>query len=163
MNEVYFMCRTCKTYHDAGYRWCYVHLEKTGIVTKGERVSVDDVFQVTEYWDCGDLTDENSLRFQDQLRQIAEFLEKHKAHEITYNEDQSFMWKEGQYDWMDEEEDPEKADLSPRYFVERLGITQWQDVVEYLNCKVLETRPFWFVFDDERTDAKHKFEELTKR
>lgn len=160
MNEVYFMCQTCKMYHGAGYRWCYSHLEKAGIVTKGKRISVDEVFRTAEYWDWGELTDENSLRLRDQLRQVAEFLEKHKTHEIIYNEDQSFMWKQGQYDWMDEEEDAGKADLSPRYFVERLGMTQWQDVVEYLNRKVYESRPFWFVFDDEMPDARRKFEEL---
>ena len=81
---------------------------------------------------------------------------------IIYNEDQSFKWKEGQYDGMDEEEYPEKADLSPRYFVERLKITQWQDVIEYLNHTEYYSRPFWFVFEDETEDARLKFEELIK-
>jgi hypothetical protein len=45
-----FACLDCKQYIDAGYRWCYTHLERPGIVAPGERFDVDRVLAAAEYW-----------------------------------------------------------------------------------------------------------------
>jgi len=50
MNDVYFACRTCKRFVDAGYRWAYATLELSNVVQHGQQLEVDAVFSATEYW-----------------------------------------------------------------------------------------------------------------
>src|SRR5439155_8182836 len=45
-----FACLDCKQYINAGYRWCYTHLERPGIVTVGELLDVEKVLARADYW-----------------------------------------------------------------------------------------------------------------
>ena len=80
MNDVYFYCGTCKTYTDAGYRWCYWTLEEPSIVQKRQAVAVDRVMAASDYW--------KGATEADWLRQVLgfvkQFLEAHKAHDLRY-------------------------------------------------------------------------------
>src|SRR5689334_15711781 len=84
MNDLYFACRTCKNYHDAGYRWCYWTLGHPGMVQRGQLVNLNAVWNASEYW--------SGISESDWLRQllpkVRTFLEHHQAHEVMYGEGQ---------------------------------------------------------------------------
>lgn len=164
MNEVYFVCFTCKTYHDAGYRWCSAHLEYPGIVRCSEPVFVEAVFDADEYWKGVELQEEQAQWLHDALPSIKKFLEKHRNHNLSYEVAENFLWNDEELDWMDEE-DAEYPDMSPRFFVERLDYIDWQRVVEYVEKveKTIGLEPDWWFEPTKREKAKRKFEELARR
>lgn len=171
MNELYFACRTCKNYIDAGYRWCYAHLERPGIVQKGQPISVEAVLQAEEYWHIPERQDDHAEWLRRDLPKIKAFLEKHRNHEIIYGED-DFLWgddgDEWDFDWLHEEENSDYAIKSPRYFVERLGFTDWKQVIAYCEESGEDEiyqirRPHWWGHKDDEFAAKRKFEELVQQ
>ena len=74
------------------------------------------------------------------------------------------------FDWMDEEEDLTRADLSPRLFVERLGYTRWEQVIKHIEEEI-EKRGFestyWWDNDlngpVNRVTAQQCFEDLVQQ
>lgn len=120
MNDVFFTCHTCRTYIDAGYRWAYWNLEHSGIVQKGTPISISSVLSAHEYWDGEELKEEYSTWLNQLLPLVKDFLIRHEAHQLFYEEAQNFLWSQDEFDWMDENQ-LERADLSPRLFAERMG------------------------------------------
>lgn len=157
----FFVCLTCKTYHNAGDRWCWWNLERPGVVRNGEPVDVEAVFRNQEYWNGAALAEEHMQSQRHDLPKIKRFLEKHRAHDVLfYSGSSDFLrYDETFFDWMDEEES-EFADLSPRYWVERLGFTTWQQVIECMTERSGGLAETWWYRDLSREAAKWKFEKL---
>ncbi len=115
MNNVYFACRMCKTFQDAGYRWCYWTLEHPGIVERGKPVAVSAVLSATEYWQ--DAQEETWL--QELLPTVRVFLERHGTHELMYGDGEDIglipLIEDDHHflDWMNEDEGS-TSDLVPR-------------------------------------------------
>lgn len=162
MNDVYFACRTCKTYHDCGYRWCYWTLEEVGIVERGKPVDLGAVLNASEYWNGA----ETEAWLRKLLPKVRFFLDKHKDHDLIYGEDYHIGFmpvtdRDWDYlDWMNEDQTP-SFDLKPRDFVEKLGFRDWKQVTEYVTT--LERKPTWWHFPADRVRAKKKFEYLSAR
>lgn len=163
MNCVYFACLTCKNYIDAGGKWCSHHLEHPGIIIRTELISVDSVLQADDYWNGVTLEDENLKWIRRELPQIQSFLEAHRAHKIIYAEASGFLWNNEESDWMDEEVESEYVDKSPRYYVERLGLTEWCEVEAEVGRNGEASAPFWWHQQPKHQQAKQKFESLVKR
>jgi hypothetical protein len=159
MNDVYFACRTCKTYQESGYRWCYWTLEKPGIVEPGRPVQVDAVLNASEYWQGA----EHETWLRDLLPKVHSFLSKHRYHDLTYGDGEHIGTEpmhehDWDYlDWMNEDETP-PFDLRPRDFVEKLRFSDWQQVKHYVST--LEQKPIWWYEPADRVRAKKKFESL---
>ena len=157
MNIVYFVCRTCKTYQDAGYRWCAWTLEHPGIIERGKPVDVSAVLSATEYWQG----EQEEPWLQRLLPRVKAFLERHGIHDLVYGEaeDVGLLSTTGDdfdfLDWMDEEDEDDYVDLIPRYFIERLGYKDWQQVTEHM--AQLEHKPWWWYDNELRDKAKEKF------
>jgi hypothetical protein len=158
VNDVYFACRTCKTYQDAGYRWGASTLERSGIVERGKPVEVSAVLNATEYWRGS----QKAAWLDDLLPKVREFLDRHRSHELIYgtgediglvpmdDDDAHFL------DWMNETDD--KFELLPRAFIEKLGYDNWDQVIEHVSR--LEHKPWWWHHSELRQKAQEKFASL---
>ncbi|HEX8228899.1 MAG TPA: hypothetical protein VF826_06255 [Chloroflexia bacterium] len=159
MNDVYFACRTCKTYQESGYRWCYATLEEPGIDERGGPLHVDAVLNTTEYWHGA----EKEEWLRELLPKVRSFLSKHRYHDLTYGDgDEIGITPTHEHDWdyldwMNEDETP-SFDLKPRDFVQKLGLRDWQHVKNYVSN--LEQKPVWWYESADRVRAKKKFESL---
>src|SRR5581483_11094800 len=87
MNDLYFACRSCKHFVDAGYRWAYWNLERVGVVQRGQKVNIDAIFAATEYWD-GAATVASLDRV---LTHARAFLRDHQAHDLIFGEEEDFI------------------------------------------------------------------------
>lgn len=162
MNDVYFICLTCKNYHDAGYRWCYVHLERPGIISRNQAVNVEAVFGATEYWQAEQRPEEEFWWLRRDLPSIRRFLETHRNHDLIYGEAESYLWSEDKLDWMDEGV-IEIADRTLRFYIERLGFTKWEQVEDHIKQDDSGLDPMWYLFDvPEGKTIQQKFEELVR-
>jgi len=159
VNDVYFACRTCKIYQDAGYRWCYWTLEHPAIVERGTSVAVTAVLNASEYWRGA----QDELWLRELLPEVRTFLEQHYTHDLTYGDGEDIGIvpvtddEYGFLDWMNQDEN-ETIDLVPRYFVERLGYDSWQQVTA--NIVQLEDKPWWWFVPELRYKAREKFVSL---
>lgn len=136
MNDRYFACRTCKTFLDAGYRWCYWELEHPGIIQLGERVDVDRVLSHAPYWDAPADSPSDWLS-KEVLPSVRQFFADHAGHDIVYwqiddlPDDKPLNWL-----WIGADPLP-----TARYFVEVLRLKRWQDVEQWLDSS--EFRDWW--------------------
>jgi hypothetical protein len=150
MNDAYFSCETCKVYLDAGHRWCWWTLEKPGVVSREIPVDVSAVLARKEYW-AGEA--ENAW-LAERLPKVHRFLEAHALHRVEYGDRERVFENNGYLSWLCEDED----ELLPRYFVERLGYTQWEQVRSHLER--LQHPPWWSLDEESREAARVKFQEL---
>ena len=165
MNNVYFACRTCKIFVDAGYRWCYWALEEPGVVEPGKPVNVGAVLNASQYWHGA----QEAAWLQELLPKVRAFLERHGAHDLIYgdsedigtvpmsDDDYSFL------DWLDETDDDASDlvpdfDVLPRFYVEKLGYRDWKQVTDHIAR--LELKPWWWHYPELRQKAKEKFYSL---
>ncbi|MBD2020536.1 hypothetical protein H6F43_10085 [Leptolyngbya sp. FACHB-36] len=130
MNDLYFACKNCKVFVDAGYRWAYWTLEQPGIVKRKEVIVAEVVLSAEEYWNP-DLGEGSNWLYKGVLLSVREFLAIHREHEIIFGEyedfiswdDESFLeWKQLGY----------LLTSLPRYFVEELKFKSWDEVCEYI-------------------------------
>ena len=160
MNNVYFACRECKTYTDAGYRWAYCQLEKPGIALPGAVVDVDRLLSADSYWKPE--PNEHNSRLALVLSHAMHFISSHKAHRIVYGDMEEIIGADAdeheQFAWMDEYPKHD-TDLKPRNFVEQLGMRTWGEVTAYLASR--PEKPWWYQLASERVVARRKFDELT--
>lgn len=159
MNNVYFACRACKAYVDAGYRWCYWHLEEPGIVVPGQTISLKAVLEAEEYWQPGE--DACSAWLRRLLPEIGLFLRQHGGHDVLYGEDDQFIdYEQDDYlDWINVA--GFVVDLLPRYFAERLGHKTWADVREYISK--LDRPPWWYDHPVAGAKAQAAFERSAQK
>jgi hypothetical protein len=154
VNNIYFACRNCRVFVDAGYRHAYWTLEEPGIVARTTGVDVETVIATEPYWQA-----DGAEWLIKLLPAVRQFVEAHREHEVWFGDAQEFgitpMFK-GDYrlfEWlMDAGFVYEEL---PRYYVERLGLRRWDQVVEHISTS--ENRPWWWL-DEEYTDAaREKF------
>lgn len=141
MNNLFFACEHCKEYIDAGYRWAYFTLVRSGHVDRDERVDSDRVLQTEQYWNPP--IDEQSQWLHQLLPEVKRFLIKHQNHTIQFGDFIDLFDNDDGFDWLDLS--PDIPELSPRYFIEVLEIYSWEDVIEYI--QQMPRQPWWFYAD----------------
>ena len=160
MNFLYFACLDCKTYIDAGYRWAFWELENTGVVRRGQEVSVEAVLAADGYWNPPK-GDASRWLYEVVFPPLTGFLKDHKRHRIIFGELDDFAPLADDFDWM------QIGYLlleTPRYFVEVLGFKWWDQVCTYLEQRKPHV-PWWEMSwgdDPPREKAKKKFEQLLR-
>lgn len=174
-----FACLGCKQYIDAGYRWCYTHLERPGILIPGERVDVEKVLAAAEYWStsaAGQSTSawlnslpphlqafvqtsplvQTSTEWLDKLRpQIHAFLLLHRQHDLRFGEAANEHFYSGTdfLEW-DDVEAGEPSDVSVQSLYAK-GCREWADVEAYMQSR---RAPVWWWSQPEiMEDAKRRF------
>jgi hypothetical protein len=158
MNNLYFACMDCKVYLDAGYLWAYWSLEEPGVVRRGRHVSVESVLSAKEYWSPSK-TESADWLYEKVLPSVGDFLERHKDHPVIYGQMADFLQLDGEgfLDWLQLGFMPQ---LSPRYFIEYLGMKTWDEVCSFIACQ--ESAPWWWMleWDNLHDKARRKFQEL---
>src|SRR5215831_11585597 len=161
MNNLYFACRDCKIYIDAGYRWAYWELEAAGVVARGKPVDIQAVLGAESYWNPP--KDENSGWLYGQVfPSLREFFQAHKSHQLVIGELDHFAPLTDDFDWM---QVGYCLMPTPRYLVEVLGLKSWDEVHAY----IVERKPPLWWWEDHWGDpsthekAKQKFEELFRQ
>ena len=126
MTDLYFACPECKAYVDAGYRWCYLELQRPGIVRLGEIVDVERVRAHQPYWSPPP-GEGSAWLYNEVFPSGREFFTRHREHGITFCEDNDLSddvflhWLQLGY----------CRSPSPRYFAEVLGLTSWDQVLDW--------------------------------
>ena len=116
MNCVYLICRDCKTYIDAGYRWAYWSLEEPQIVRPGEQFSANAVLNATTYW----AVPGGGWPTLAHLALVRQFLLSHASHHLTYGDTETFLPDDDDdaiLDWMEVGSNPKP---SVRGFAQRI-------------------------------------------
>jgi hypothetical protein len=160
-----FACLDCKQYIDAGYRWCYTHLEHPGIVFTGKHVDVERVLATAEYWSTSaagqtTLAWLNSLPphfhafvqssplvrtstewLEKLLPQVHAFLLLHKEHDLRFGETANEHFYSGTdfLEW-DDVEAGEPSDISVQNLYAK-GCREWADVEAYMQSR---RAPVWW-------------------
>ncbi len=139
MNDLFLICEDCKIYIDVGYRWAYWTLEKTGIVSKNEKVNPQKIFQAKEYWNPEEKGSDWLL--DEVLPSINKFLRDHENHSILYGEFDDFIkvYDETIFEWKNIGYNPDEL---PRLWVEDLGLKNWNEVINRLS-KPTDQPWFW--------------------
>lgn len=163
MNNLFFACRDCRIYVDAGYRWAYWQLEDSGFVKRGGPVNVESVLAAQSYWNPP--RDEGARWLYDAVfPSVRQFLLDHKGHWITFGEEDEFATIESDdyFEWM---QIGYGAVASPRYLAETLGLNSWEEVREYVEKQKIP--PAWWevtwTVPSPHERAKRKFEELVRQ
>jgi len=155
MVNTYFACTNCKVYIDAGYRWASWSL---GIVKRGKPVLVESVLSAADYRTPAKTGSARWL-YREVLPPVRRFLEEHKPHRIVFGNTADFLLPDGDgvLEWMQEGFLPL---LLPRYFVERLGFTSWDQVASFMSRQ--DNTPWWWLleWDGLHEKARQKFQEL---
>ena len=159
MNDIFFACRDCKVFADAGYRWAYHELVKSGIVSEGKTVDVAAVIDAHGYWNPPDEPDSEWL-IAGVLPLVERFFESHRDHNILFGDNQTITGNELGLDWLDVGYLPQ---YGPRYFAETLKITTWPDVCDFVATS--DRKPWWWQehHDNIHDSARVMFQQLVDR
>ena len=182
MTSRQFACLDCKQYIDAGYRWCYAHLERPGIVFPGEHVDVDRVLATAEYWSTSaasqttsvwlnslpphlhafvqssPLVQTSSEWLEKLLPQVHAFLLLHGKHDLRFGETANEHFYSGTdfLEW-DDVEAGEPSDISVQSLYAK-GCREWADVEVYMQSR---RAPVWWWGQPEiLDDAQRRFAAL---
>jgi hypothetical protein len=159
MNNVYFACQTCKSYLDAGYRWCYWTLEHPGHVSQGHLIDVARILAVPEYWH-GTATEVGLPAPTKQA--IRAFLVRHQAHELLYGEDEAFLhYPHYTFLYWINEDETNRTDVSVRTCIERFHLTTWEAVTHHVEQGIID--PWWWEVNDIRQYAQQAFVALLEQ
>ena len=165
MTSRQFACLDCKQYINAGYRWCYTHLERTGIVIPGEILDAERVLATAEYWAISAAGQTTStwldslppqlnafLKTSPLVQTSTEWLEKllpevhtflllHRNHELRFGEAANEHFYSGTdfLEW-DDAEAGEPFDISVQSLCTR-GCREWVDVELYMKSR---RSPVWW-------------------
>lgn len=154
MNNVYFACLDCKIMCEAGYRWAYWELDHPGIVTKGERIDLQQVLAATAYWNPGGRAND---WLTETLSHARSFIEKHQSHALAYGEWESFHEADASaFDWLDES--LTAPDRTPRFYFEKYGVRSWEE----LTRRASADQTWWWDFPKLRMEAKDWLEARLK-
>jgi hypothetical protein len=128
MNHMYFFCFDCKEYIEALYRWGSSNLVRNGEVEYGAPLDIEYVLGHTRFWDPP--TDPDYDWIRRELPEVRSFLHRHFDHLVRYG-DMDVMENaednEG-LDWLEVGKDPT---ATPRYLVDVVGLTTWEQVEEF--------------------------------
>ena len=136
LNEVYFACRQCKDYIDAGYRWAVTVLFPGQWDRFPLTIDVDAVLAHHAYW-SGE-SEHPSLAAT--LPAARRFIEAHREHALVFGDSESFMSIDGdnydELEWLDVGSLTQPVltmCFEPRYFVQHpaLRYRAWSQVEEY--------------------------------
>jgi len=158
MNNQYFACRDCKTCIDAGYRWAWWALVEAGIVVPSQEISVTEVLNYDKYWNGA----KETPWLAESLPYVNKFLNQHKTHNVTYGIDENFQDTNNEFsclDWVYEEKPEDAIHASPPYFLYRLNLLAWADVVEAVESSQVAA-PWWWELSDFRLEARRRFDQL---
>ena len=163
MNNLFFACRDCKTYIDAGYRWVHWQLEEPRILDRVSSVNVQSVLAAPNYWNPP--KDEGSRwLYEEVLPAVRQFLLDHLSHHVAFGEEEEFapIQSDDYFDWM---QVGYLATPTPRYLVEILGLNSWEEVGEFVEGQRIPPAWWGVTWPDPSLHerAKHKFEELVRR
>ena len=156
MNTLYFACRSCRVYIDAGYRHAYWELQDTGIVGRSSDVNVSSVLDAHDYWNV----DADWLR--ELLPAVRRFLEQHADHRVRFGDIEDIpipSIEDGQFEWLMEA--GFVLEELPRYYVERLEFRTWDQVAEHVERS--KRGPSWWNDEDERMEAQRLFTSLVAK
>ena len=164
MNELFFACRHCKTYIVCGGRWAYWELEHTDIVSRDNTVDAQAVLNAEKFWNPPKNEDSRWL-YEGVFPPLRSFLKDHARHEIVFGEQEDFapINSNNYFDWM---QVGYLLDPTPRYLVEILGFTSWEQVRKYMEEQKL-TPAWWELTWDNHPSlherARRRFEELVSQ
>jgi len=115
MNNLYFICPSCKVFIDAGYRWAYWTLEDAGVVARDQTVDPQKVFAAEEYWNP-EKDDISKWLYDEVFPSVRAFLEEHGSHDVVFDEHDRFR-DEGGVNWFLEWiQEGFLSDPLPRFF-----------------------------------------------
>ncbi|MFZ5986766.1 MAG: hypothetical protein ACOYWZ_06545 [Bacillota bacterium] len=158
MNNVYFKCKDCMEYIDAGYRWSYCLLVQTGIIEDESEINVQKVLDYKPYWD-GMLEGEWLANL---LPKVEMFLNKHKSHKVLYTELDSLYDNNEWLELLAICDKDNYTEITPRYFAETMGYEKWEQVIEHISK--MDASPVWFDdYENMKERAKNKFDYFVKR
>lgn len=160
VNERYFVCRDCKMYIDAGYRWCYWELEHSGIVERGETVNMDAVLGHETFWNPVKDSQSDWL-YNDVFPAIRAFFDEHRGHDVRYWEENDLP-DDAELHWL---QLGRVSDPSARYLTEVLGLVRWEEVLawkEQSDILARSWRTLWDV-DGRREMFRQAFEHYASR
>jgi hypothetical protein len=151
MNNIYFACRQCRVYVDAGYRHAYWELEEPKIVSRSSVVDAAAVLGARAYWDVR----------EDWLAQllpaVRRFLDVHGKHGVRLGDSEElglpYRDSEEWFDWLTEA--GFVVEELPRYYAERLGFRTWEEVTTHVQSS--KWPPSWWADEDQREAARRKF------
>jgi hypothetical protein len=159
MTFLYFACTECKVFIEIGRRWAARSLDAGGVVKGGEQISVEAILAAEQYWNPPKAENSGWL-YNDVLPAVRSFLEKHNAHRIIFglqeeavakNDDEMFEWMQVGH----------LLQPLPRYYVEVLGFTSWDQVVDQIAQDGRD--PWWMTeWDEWPKKARNKFEECVR-
>lgn len=153
MNIIYFACSACRVYVDAGYRHAYVALEEPGIVNREDRVDPKAVLEADEYWDA------DAEWLMQLLPAVRRFLREHGEHGVRFGDSEEVALPSRDADALDWlMEAGFVLEESPRYWVERLGLSTWEEVVAHVDRS--RFKPDWWADDAVRQAGRRKFTDL---
>jgi hypothetical protein len=156
MTFLYFACTECKIFIEIGSHWAAWSLDANGVTKRGEQISVEAVLSAEQYWNPP--KEENSdWLYNEVLPSVQTFLENHKEHQIVFGTQDEVIARtdDEMFDWM---EVGHLLQPLPRYYVEVLGFTSWEQVLDRIAQENKE--PWWMTdWDDWPKKAKKKFEE----
>ncbi|HEY7116772.1 MAG TPA: hypothetical protein VH475_09310 [Tepidisphaeraceae bacterium] len=143
MEPRYFACINCRVYVHA-LVWCYIKLEHPGVVRPGDVIDVDGILSDENLWHSHALPDERAVR---------KFLEAHKRHRVLFWSN-AHLPNDLRLNWLTFD-DP---DSSPRFYVEVLKMTDWDNVVRW--WEALGRR---WASDEQRDEFRRAFEDHLDR
>ena len=139
MNNFFFACFDCKMYLDAGGRWAHYCLLKKAVVSEGGRVDAEKVLASDEYWNPPSGDDAGWLREQ-VIPTARQFLMEHQEHHIVFGDSDTITPPPlFDLDWLDV---GYLNEYSPRYFVEVLRFTNWEQATDFVATS--SRKPWWW-------------------
>jgi hypothetical protein len=163
MIDRFFACIDCKIYIDCGGRWAYWQLEEPKTVVRKQPANIKAVLAADRYWNPPNDSESRWL-YEEVFPPLQTFLRDHSGHEVVFGELDYFapIDDENHFDWMQVGYLPS---LTPRYLVEVLGFSNWEQVREYIQG--LTVHPAWWevtwMDPSPHERARRRFEDLAKR
>ena len=113
MNTTYFVCNQHKRYTEAGYRWAYWQLQRSGVITLGQPVDVARVLGQHNYWHPRP-EERSDWLCREVLPTVRTFLGTHGGHGIQFV-DEEFLFEQWElgYEWREVKAANEKGDHPP--------------------------------------------------
>jgi hypothetical protein len=134
-------------------------LEKKGVVNETEPVSVEAVYATESYWEPPREPTSDWL-YNEVLPSVRSFLRDHTPHRVVYGEETRLFGDDYAGEYLNWLQLGYCAELSPRALVEKLGLRNWEQVVDHLSRSSIV--PWWWNEPTLCGKAREKFEALVQ-